>query len=71
MMADSRGFLLRASHVLRVIPRDEETLWTLSDPGFSSCVERRRQGWPLREGPRWCSSQARGARGELRGLVAS
>lgn len=68
MMAYPRGFL-RASHVLGLIPQDEETPWMLSDPWFSSCVEGGRQGWPLREGPRRCSSQAGGARGELRGLV--
>ena len=38
MMAYPRGFL-RASHVLGLIPQDEETPWMLSDPWFSSCVE--------------------------------
>lgn len=69
VVAYPRGFLLRALHVLGVIPRDEETPWMLLDPWFSSCAEGGRQGWLLREGPRRCSSQARGARGELRGLV--
>ena len=39
MMAYPWGFLLRASHMLGVIPRDEETPWMLSDQWFSSCVE--------------------------------